>query len=151
MFFEIPLFDGRIAYMKKPEKDLYSVVWVSTEKFLAIWDKKQKNDIYTTQKKYNDVKDIFNKSSICAVDYIYGGIVNLKRGLSPELTSFMIKNFSPSVRNLIYKIFPTHKIFRFDDGITRATWLINNGAQSFPVCCSPSQRLELAQLAGAYL
>lgn len=151
MFFEIPLLDGRIAYMKKPEKDFYCVVWVSTERFLTIWDKNQKNDTHTTQKKYNEVDDIFKKSSISPVDYIHGGIVNLKRGISSQVTSFMIKNFCPSVRNIIYKIFPTQKVFRFDDGITRTTWLINNGAQYFPVCCSPSQRLELTQLAGADL
>ena len=149
MCFQIPLADGRVVYMKKPESNLYSVVWVSSEKFLTIWDKKQKNDINTTLKKYKGVEDIFNQSIIYHVDYIYGGIVNFKRGLSPKYISFMIQKFPLWLRETIYSILPTCKIFRFDDGITRASWLINNGAQSFPIACSPAQALELTRFAGA--
>lgn len=149
MCFQIPLADGRVVYMKKPESNLYSVVWVYSEKFLTIWDENQKNDINTTLKKYKNVEEIFNQSIIYPVNYIYGGIVNLKRGLSPKCISFMIQKFPFWIRKTIYSIFPTRKVFRFDDGITRATWLINNGAQSFPIACSSAQALELTRLAGA--
>ena len=117
----------------------------------ALEPKEKKNDFHTTSKKYKDVDNIFNKSIIYPVDYIHGGIVNIKRGLSPKCISFMIQNFPLAIRKIIYDIFPTRKIFRFNDGITRATWLINNGAQSFPIACSPAQALELTHLAGAYL
>lgn len=148
MCFEIPLLDGRVVYMKRPESDLYAVVWVSAEKFLKIWEPRQKNDIIRTCEKYEDIELCFAQSMTYPVHFIDGDIIKLKCGLSEKFFSFLIHNFPLSIRKIIYGILPHYKVFRFDDGITRATWLINNGAQFFPIACSPSQSSELAQLAG---
>lgn len=145
MRFEIPLADGRTVYMKDPGSALYAVVWVSSEKFLKIWDSSQKNDVARTQKKYPDIELCFAQSAHYPVHFIDGGIVRLQPALIAKINLFLIRNNYPvSFREKLAVFFKYGKrVFRFNDGITRATWLINNEAQSFPVACSPCQAEEL--------
>lgn len=150
MSLEIILSDGRVVYMRPPESDAYAVVWVSATKFVSIWHARQKNDITRTREKYPAIETCFAQSAVYPVPYIHGGFYPYKPSMVANLCSLIMTCKIPlPIRKQLKKYSQPCKLFLFVGGITRAMWLINNGAQSFPIACSPCEASELMQLAGA--
>lgn len=62
MRFKIPLPNGRTVFMNDDMSKLRIIVWVSTKKFLQLWDTYQQNDTVVTNTKYPYAETCFAQS-----------------------------------------------------------------------------------------
>ncbi len=127
MTFDIPLEDGRIVHMycdfSYPSK-YYDFVWVDAQKFRKIWGDKENHQDETQWKAwkyYPEAERAFSNSKQYPVPLAKAG--------TP---------FDPKDNKM-----------HFVDGTTRTTWLLINGAKSFPIACSPEDVPIFKSLAGA--
>lgn len=113
MRFEIPIADGRMAYMTGDEDSSTAIVWVPADIFSKLWHPSQKFDVVRTQERYPDAENAFQNSAQYPVPVAIASIYDYDGHSRASI--------------------------KLDNGITRTTWLLDHGACSFPVACSPSQ------------
>ena len=105
----IELHTGKIVYMYGDENEYFSLVWISSKRLMEIWHPSQRDDHLTTRKKMPGAAACFAQSEEWPV----------------PLANVSIGEYDIGKRSL-----------KFNDGITRISWLIENGVKCIPLLCS---------------
>ena len=116
----IDLKTERTVYMYGNENESYSLVWISSKRLMEIWHPSQRDDYLRTRQKMHGAAACFEQCEEWPV----------------LLANVSIGEFDIGKRSL-----------KFNDGITRTSWLIEQGVKSIPLLCTHDSVDEFRMLA----